>query len=270
MNNKIDPIFIIGALNRSGTNFLSDILQLDPEIVSPENIGEDYFLVYSDLLKRYCSQTTKHWGKSWRTDDCNVRNELMECLGAEILNFSLKNTLPNKRYVFKTPRANNLENFWEMFPNGKVLLLVRDGGDTVDSFLKSFDNYGFIQVIRLWLEGVAKIKNFIKKSRLENKEDKFLFLKYENLSRADPIVIKELCNFCHLNPKDITSDAILNIPLRGSSVIRGGNKKIHWGQVPKPNDYNPHGKIKKWSYLKRFLFRFLAKKTMVGLGYNLF
>jgi len=267
MANNQNKIFIVGALNRSGTNFLSDIVQLDARFEPSPNIGEDYFLVYSDLLETYCKQTTRHWGKSWREPNNTGSQDMIKAIGESLLSFSLNGSSCSQHVVFKTPRADNLSNFFKMFPELKVMLLVRDGRDTVDSFLKSFDNYSFIDVVKLWVKGVESILSFIEKCDAGSKNN-VLLLKYEDIINGCPETVNKICDFCSLDPISVNINSIQDMPLRGSSVIRGGSKEVHWGLESKPKDYALQGKWRSWPKFKKILFNLIAGNTMKKLGYG--
>jgi len=57
-----EPIFIIGIMERSGTNFLCDLLKLDPDCAHVHSpIAEDHLLKRADLLIKYADFLQGLW-----------------------------------------------------------------------------------------------------------------------------------------------------------------------------------------------------------------
>lgn len=124
----VPPLFIIGVLNRSGTNYLGDLLRILPEFEMP-TLKEDYVLEHAACLGEYVAKSAHRW----RSID-NAEGTMLRCLGDGILSFlRLGCCRHDSRILVKTPRPYGLDKFPELFPSAKALLLIRDGRDIVES-----------------------------------------------------------------------------------------------------------------------------------------
>lgn len=71
-----------------------------------------------------------------------------------------------------------LDNFFRIFPDQPLILLVRDGRSVVESGMRSF-NWDFEQAAHDWADAAQRIKNL---SETYNKaEKKCLVVRYEDL-----------------------------------------------------------------------------------------
>ena len=61
-----EPIFILGISQRSGTNFLSDLLALHPDC-DATLIPEDFFVAHADLLIKFANSLDRIW-QHWKID----------------------------------------------------------------------------------------------------------------------------------------------------------------------------------------------------------
>jgi hypothetical protein len=50
-------------------------------------------------------------------------------------------------------------------------------------------------------------------------------------------------------------------------VHRGEKSEVHWGLVEKPRDFQPIGRWSSWSASRRWLFKRLAGRELIDLGY---
>lgn len=131
------PVFILAPVHRSGTNYLTYILLLHPNFQLPNLIWEDHVLMRSQLLAKYASQTSmsKGWAKEIRGDE-DYSKSLLKHLGGGILSFLYEHIGKERRLLCKTPRGYHVGNFLRLFPNAKLLVLIRDGRDVVSSMVK--------------------------------------------------------------------------------------------------------------------------------------
>ena len=61
-NDCTDPIFILGIMQRSGTNFLKDVVDLHPDCAFPgPPLVEDYLAQNADWLINYAKSVAKDW-----------------------------------------------------------------------------------------------------------------------------------------------------------------------------------------------------------------
>lgn len=263
----MNAIFILSALNRSGTNYLSDIIQLDIRFSGVPGIPEDYLLAYSSSLFDYTLNTVKHWSHDHEEDRIAAQKNLMNCLGTALGNQLTRRVQNAESLVLKTPRPYGIRHIPSLFPGQKLIVIDRDGRDVVESFLKSFSGYTFMQVTRLWRDGIREINEFLACSHI-NQGVESIRVRYEDLVNADERALEQISLFCGLDPAAVNQKTVLSLPLRGSSVIRGSEERLHWNPVPRPSGYDPRAKWLKWPVYKRFLFDRVAGKELRALGYT--
>ena len=67
---KADPIFILGIMPRSGTNYLWDLLRVHPACApAREPIREDFFIEESDDLLAFTRHVAERWDPMWGAVD---------------------------------------------------------------------------------------------------------------------------------------------------------------------------------------------------------
>ena len=64
-----------------------------------------------------------------------------------------------KKLITSTPSVENIHNFFKLFPNVPLLILVRDGRAVVESGVRSF-NWNYEQAIREWNRSAQTIIRF--------------------------------------------------------------------------------------------------------------
>jgi hypothetical protein len=267
MNN---PVFIVSPLNRSGTNFLGRLLDNGRDFSIPKGINEDYFFVYSNHIKEYFLQTMKHWNRKLPEEGNTEYQHLLKSFGDLLLQHARENIEDNSRCHFKCPRPYNIKNIYEFIPDAKLIICVRDGRDTVESFFSSFPGHSFRQVVELWTDGVTEILSFLdSQDSAGDNRTKFILVKYEDIVNQEPETLKEITNFCGTDEDLLSPGKIEDFPIFGSSGARGGAQELHWEPVKKTMDFNPIGRWRLWSFYKKWIFKRKAGKVLIKLGYEL-
>src|SRR5262245_18667252 len=131
------PIFILGMMRRCGTNHLSDLLVQHPDCVAAAPIHEDHLVQRAGYIRSYVDAVTGSWNPSWGVPD-DARARLLRALGDGVIAF-LQAGAGAHRVVTKTPRIENLDLFFDLFPASPLLVIVRDGRNVVASNVRSFD-----------------------------------------------------------------------------------------------------------------------------------
>jgi len=223
-----NPIFIVGC-PRSGTTILAAILNAHPEIATAT---ETHFFNYISQEKKYDWKnfTEKHFelflDESRIVDFFTLSKISKEDLRLKFRALKLSSKPEhNKKEVFnilinalvqkkekqlfceKTPQhLQNVDEIMKLYPQAKIIHLIRDGRDTVNSLMKMpWRPDGLLNNSRFW-------QTYIKLGqRLENKLDKenFLTVKYEDLLRQPQDIIKSICGFISVEFTDsmITRDS---------------------------------------------------------------
>lgn len=261
-------VFIVSALNRSGTNFLSDVICMNEKYYAVPGVDEDYLLRYSDHILAYVQRTLPHWSRPFRDTSHPAHSEILSGFGDLMLS-TIERMAPrtNGVLVLKTPRPEGIRNVRYLFPDSRILIVDRDGRDVVDSFLRSFNGYNFTGAVQLWRDGVRELEAACSDFSDSEKAQQFLRVKYENVFSGDSQTLLSLNSFFGFDEGTITPESIGALPLRGSSVVRSGDGSLSWDEIPRPNAYDPRGKWRKWSWYKRRKFKFIAGDELRKLGY---
>ena len=223
MTDKIQkPIFIVGC-PRSGTTILARIL--DNHSLIAAGSETHFFNLLSKNKKHdwqnFDSDSIDNFFKQVRVEDfCSLLKvsleEFKEQFSQTALDSSLSKTQANKKRVFdtmmlllinkkqkilcceKTPQHfNNIEEILELYPDAKIIHLLRDGRDTVNSLIKMpWRPEGLLTNSRYWKRYARKSINIIDKY---NKQEKnFHCLRYEDLLQTPQESLSKLCTFLEI------------------------------------------------------------------------
>ncbi|MBI2221518.1 MAG: sulfotransferase [Acidobacteria bacterium] len=261
------PVFIVGVMNRCGTNYLSHVLRLHPVFKLPGRIVEDYLLEHSDLLVRYVEKTGRSWGQSTSVERRVFREQLLSRIGDGILAFLGDQIDEGRRVLAKTPSARHLENFFRLFPHAQLVILVRDGRDVVESAGRSWRYAPGAYWMERWASGARAILRFMDETGGQDRGWSWTLVKYEDLIRDPERVVRELLAFLDVDESAFNWSGLQSIPLRGSSVHRGSRDRVHWDVVEKPDEFQPIGRWQHWHWAKRRIFKVVAGRELIRFGY---
>lgn len=277
------PIFILGILPRTGTNFLSNLLCLHPDC-QKSFINEDYFVNWISYLSKYATKLTEHWaitadysrlfdvkailcknlGSGLLSALYQFKREVAE-MQAQELNFDLPEKVFNKRLVTKTPSVNNLSEFFDFFPQAQLLILIRDGRALVESNVKTFD-LTHEEAIQKYVNAVRIIKKFERQN--DSRKSNFLIVRYEELHLQTEREMRRIFGFLRLDVDKYDFKAALNLPIVGSSITKEIDGKVHWRPMQKTPEFNPLARAAGWSRAQHERFNWLAASEMKMLGYE--
>lgn len=265
---KKQVVFINGILPRSGTHFLANLLCQHSNCVKAP-VPEDGFLAFGRHLAKYVDSLVKSWKLQNSTKDYDeYRHSLLELFGSSLSGF-LWNEIGAKAegkttMVTKTPLVDNLKLFPELFPKEKIIILVRDGRDLVESSVKSF-NYECDETIKKWAEAKSTIKKFTEIID----ESKYLIVRYEDLHQNVEREMKRILRYLELEVEKYNFKAASELPVVGSSVFKRGNGNVHWWPVAKNEDFKPLERTKEWTKNDHDHFNSLAGDELIYWGYKL-
>jgi len=258
-------IFILGILQRSGTNYLLDLLDLHPDCQSVPTIGEDHLLANASHLDGFVEGVVKRWNSNWDPDG-EWKQVLREHLGQACVSFLVSlaqrvfPTLP--RYlVTKTPSVENL-HLLSLFPQVKTIVIVRDGRDLVESGMRSF-GWSFEAACRQWVEGARQIM------KAQEAGLPFLLVRYEDLQNDLKTQMARICVLLTLELSCFDFEAARDLPVRGSCDFGRGKGQVHWSPVAKTAGFKPMHRWAKWSRARQERFSWIAGPTMAYFGYEL-
>lgn len=276
-SNKI--IFILGIMPRSGTNFLTNLLCHHPDC-EKSVIPEDGLVGRADFLVQYIHQLLHVWevnGDLSKISHLTPKELMLESLGKGLTEFLIKaqeiNTNKNgmkkpnlsERLVTKTPQVINLDKFFKLFPNQKLLILVRDGRALVESINRSFD-YPREEAMRDWANAARNILKF-EETEVKNR-DKYLIIKYEKLHTETEKEMRKILEFLKLDIKKYNFQKAIDLPVVGSSEFERGKGEVHWKPVKKTQDFDPLARAGNWKRSQHERFNWLAKEELMQLGYE--
>ena len=262
------PIFILGITRRSGTNFLWKLLERHPHVACIPTLAEDFALYHADLLLKYADETRGMWDAQWKFD-ANARNLMVKSLGDGLLSFLAAQSTgveQGQRLLLKTPSVRNLGAVFDLVPGARVLILVRDGRDVVQSSARSF-KHSRDEATRMWREGADTIIEFERANQANTGQ--YLVVRYERLVTDLDASLREIFVFLRLDASVFDFSAAQTLPVWGSSDVRTEGKELHWRPLAKSPSFEPIGRWRDWSAFRRQRFHWMAAHQMAALGYPL-
>ena len=265
-----DPIFILSTGRRSGTNFLFQLLLLHSSCRAGNIVREDFFLTHANILQRYTDSVYRSWDKDWK-GQFNSPNPLLPYIGAGLLSFlddeslkAVEDTALTTRLVTKTPDATNLSLFPQLFPNAKLLIMVRDGRAVVESDVKSFKR-SYEEVMHEWADAARTIQQFLSTDSARQA----LIVKYEDLYQDTEQEVAKILSFLELDASLYDYKAMRELPVFGSSqIVTEAKQQLNW-EGDKFAKFEP---TKRWSHWDRSLherFNWIAGHEAKQFGYSL-
>lgn len=273
-----DTVFILGIGPRSGTNFLHGLLLRHPAVCGVQALNEDFFLANAHHLERFARACATQWLPEWGCIETH-RQLLGRSLGGALASHlhSLVTPPPehcddsdredptrfNDRRVVvgKTPSVQNLD-LLHMFPGVEPIVLVRDGRSQVESAMRSF-GWQFRSSSKAW----ARAARTVLQARERSPE--LLVLRYEDLVEDPVAQLAKVFRRVGLDIADCDEDALLNLPVIGSSEFYSPGKGIDWQRRESPHGFGSTRRHKTWTRLKHYRFNRIAGVEMQALGYEL-
>jgi hypothetical protein len=282
MNNII---ILLGQRVRSGTNFVGSTIAQHPDVVTlpmEMSLGE-FNLFYNDaiLSQVYNKVSADSFGVEFTHED---QSEFLKLYGHAWLKLLIDkyNIKDGKTIFIKSPSVAHL-NLWRMaFPDSKVALIARDGRDNVISSVRAsndkrtwhnfsiktkkrinfFSGRSFINHAKKWSETALQIANI--------SEDNYVkVFKYEELNDSKVNIAKLLSHY-NLEVNDTILENCLKAPVVGSSfgVSSKHMVKPNWKPDSDKSKFNFSNKWKKWNLIKKMVFKAIAGKELITLGFE--
>jgi hypothetical protein len=181
--------FLYGVRVRSGTNYLAKVISYNPHVQSvPPTKTTDELPLLQDLdnwESAFEAFVSKYNGKKRHRREFRF-DQFLPHLGRSWLTFLVESFALRPGHVFlKDPSVRHIDKFFTIFPDAKLILLVRDGRDNVASSvkaglarrarrtlsqrtktrLKHLLFRDFMEAARGWAAGVAEIRRFDEKMK---------------------------------------------------------------------------------------------------------
>jgi Sulfotransferase family len=259
------PVFILGLTPRTGTNYLWDLVCLHPACApGREPIREDFFLEHAHLLARFVRDVSRKWDPAWGKVSRETLAELHASLGTALLEFL--STDDERRLVTKNPSVAGIEQVFTFFPTAQLIILARDGRAVVESCVRTF-GWDLDLAARRWAVAASSALRFLDGRATD--DPMVRLVRYEDLV-ADPRgQLSNLFSFLGLDDADYQFSAAERLPVRGSSVLLGGQERVHWDPVERTADFNSLRRWADWTAEQHRRFAWLAGREQVALGYGL-
>ena len=260
-----DPIFIVGIMPRSGTNYLWDLLCAHPGCApAREPIREDFFLQESDHLVAFMEGVRRWWDERWGVFPADLMASFRRSLGDGLISFLRAD--PSRRLVTKTPSVTRLARFFSFFPQARLIILIRDGRSVVQSAMTTF-GWNFDRAAREWAAAADEIRSF--QSHHRHLPDRYMTVRYEDLIEDVEGSLRGMFRFLDLKETGYDFEMAGSMPVRGSSFYLGpGHDSVHWEPVEKGPDFAPKERWRSWSTAMHLRFEWIAGEQLRSLGYR--
>jgi hypothetical protein len=270
-------VFVIGVTQRSGTNYIFDLVSLHPDIERSELITEDRILQNSVHLENFVKSSLGSWKYYPPTNTVLEDGDLLYrelgnllaklLLSQNELKQNRSGKIPSdilsgaKKLVSKSPNPIPSHLLFKLFPNAYIIFLVRDGRSVVESTMTSF-NRSFYQATLRWKEGVNQILDCMR----DNPDRKILLLKYEEVFQDSRSEMKKVLRFLDLDVDKYDFQKAKDAPVRGSSDLKKSGS-LHWKPTLKSETFSPLDRYKNWGFARHSRFMWLVGNEMQQLGY---
>ncbi len=296
------PIMIYGQMPRCGTNYLMDLLAKHPVVHrEPAGILEFHHFMMVDGLHRYIERL-----KQTRHMQDLDKEQLKGCFGRAWLSY-LQEYMPdkNQQMVLKESNIDNLEHFFDYFPHAQLILVVRDGRNTVPSALKSqfvappslahrlktpqtwLKSLGAYDLATLkhklwkrmsqtdleiicdrWNSSALKVVNLLEEFSVQRKKQ-VLLVRYEDLFQNTTSELQRILNFCGLSSAEFNWDALEAMPIRGSSFQRNQTGSIDFKKgIQADSSFDPMNRWTAFSQKQQKIFWKYCREGMKALDYT--
>lgn len=256
------PIFILGMLQRTGTNHLWDLIGLHPDTFKLEPVFEDHLLKWSGHLDAYVDDVTAHWSPDWNVP-ASERAALLRSLGSGLAGWVAGHS--ERRVVTKMPSVEQVGRFFDLFDDSPLVVLVRDGRNVSESGVTSF-GWSYERAFRRWSRAADVVLDVVERF---GDDPRLAVVKYEDVVDRPADVMRRLCVTTGLDVDRYPFDAIDALPVRGSSTLRvAGEGAIHWAPTERAADFDPHARWQSWDDHRHRRFAAVAGAQQRALGYE--
>jgi hypothetical protein len=261
------PVFLLGITKRCGTNYLFDLLRRHPDTEMRPPLWEDYLLDRVGPLVDFTSSVTGLWREWWDMGQTEA-DRFVRAVGAGIESFLVEGA--TTRFVLlKTPTPANVHLAPLLFPRSPVILLVRDGRAVVESARLSFGKTDE-EMTRRWAEGGRRILDFLADDRRPQESGPSparLLVRYEDLVTGTERELRRVFAALGADPEAYDYAGAASLPVRGSSVARGGARELHWEPVARPESFDPLSHHPAWEPARLAAFAEVAGEVLAAFGY---
>lgn len=260
------PIFVLGIEQRSGTNWLRDLLACHPGCRPVGALAEDSLLRMSGHLVAYADAVSAAWNPAWPLP-ASPRERLLAALGEGLCAFlaELAGGEGAVRPLTKTPSLVGAEHFAALFPGAQLVVVVRDGRAVAASGARSFGD-DLDDWARRWADGARRLAALAASEPPARR--RHLVVRYEDLAEHLELELRRVLAFLGLDEARFDWARAKHLPVRGSSELRSqGDAPVHWTPVERTPEFEPLARFAGWTPGQHERFNWLAGRYLAPLGY---
>lgn len=260
-------VFVLGVLPRSGTNFVRDALALHPALFpNPRRIWEFPLL---DVARGANALQEEFLAMFPRNAEVMGPLDMFGYLAGAWMRDLQADAPDGRRILLKNPHMRNLSLATAAFPGDKLVLVIRDGRDVVESSLKTFSGRRlarktFAQIAEEWSLASSAALAFAEGGPRTHPD--VTVLRYEDLVTDPRRTLPGLLRRLDLDPDAVDLDAVEALPVRGSSrTVADG--RTGWKPQPRDTGFNPIRRWESWPAPRKRLFDRIAGDAISKAGY---
>lgn len=285
-------VFLHGMRIRTGTNFLARVVGHHPDvrIVPPEGPTNEFHLlvtlpewerVFERVRRRLFG---RHPSPTWSEFEERLGKAWMELIADHY-------DLDGGVVFLKDPHVVRIEEFFDIFPRAKLILLVRDGRDNVASSVRAglltrrsmsrgartrrriqhWLLHDFVNHSRNWAWAARQVLDFDARHRTGERAGQYLLLRYEDMVEDPRQQGRRLFEFLGVEPREevlarIPATRVVGSSFYGTSEGEDATTRT-WDPIEKTAAFRPVGRWKSWGQVRKWTFKRLAGRELVALGY---
>ena len=165
----------------------------------------------------------------------------------------------------KTPAPDGADSFCDLFPDGRLVVLMRDGRDAVTSAVKSFAWMDWEYALHDWVRGADSLDRVLATSDPE----RVGVFRFEDLWTAERDEVRRLVEFCGLDPHNFPFDQAAALPVLNSSESMSQSGRLTWQPVDRSEAFDPRARWANWTPEQLSRFNWLAGPVAERFGYDL-
>lgn len=275
------PIVLLGISQRSGTNFLYQMMSGHQDLLPCAPILEDFLVANTFRLRPFVDAVADRWILNPEIYDIagDPRARLTRAVGEGIHRHMARLALgigqdedplvkaDGRRLLTKTPSVDGADAAFELFPDAHVILLVRHIGDVVDSGMRTF-GWSFEYGVQHWAAGARRMLSLLERGAPTS--GRLLLVRYEDLlgdKRID--TLNRLFADLGLSPGRYDPTAAEDCPVIGSSLLGADPRdRSTWNPVYNAGKSIVSERWRNWSPYRKQRAAHVAGKLLRQLGYE--
>jgi hypothetical protein len=245
---------------------LANLLKLHPDVAYCRHPGEDFLLDGSRHLVDYVESVSARWRNKWKGMVVDQQKEMLWLSISDALHTYLAPESEAPFFLTKTPSSVGIESFHRLFPQGKLVLLVRDGRNLVESAVQSFGGSH-----EEWMQAYAKSLERIAWLR-EKAPEAGMVVRYEDLLLSPEETLRRIFEYVGLDCGRFDFGRVEELPVVGSCQSSAAKGTVDWNVDLDQSsaDFRPLERFLSWSDETRKLYDRICGRVARGFGYEAF